>query len=328
MKDAKRKMDGGMHGRTGEAEIVVSVIIPTCNRKELLDITLDSILSQSRVPDEVIVIDDHSTDGTNDFICNKYKKQVNIILNEGRGPGAGRNTGLKYASGSYIKFFDSDDIMSPNTIETQIKALEDSGEVMVYSPYVHASFENDQWIQKDVILQYYPIPKKMTLRDCIAYGFFTVIPAMMFKRDFLDKVGAWREDIIAYEDWDYLWRISDYVTNPIHTNECLMLYRIHGDQTTEQRSSDVKRDRNKLEILRRVIGSNSLSGKLDFLLKCEMHKTWYRIDSRHVIPLNYSIGLQWKRFRNKIERALTGTNWERMHGVNKNKRINEFSFRH
>lgn len=301
------------------------MIIPTKDRKELLTVTLDNILAQSRVPDEIIVVDDHSVDETRSTIQEKYSGKVKIIDNEGHGPGAARNTGVKMANGHYIKFFDSDDIMSLNTIETQLKALEDSDEAMVYSPYVHATFENDQWIQKDVIIQYSPIPKKMTLRDCMAYGFFTVIPAMMFKRDFLNKVGSWREDIVAYEDWDYLWRIGKYVKAPLHTNGCLMVYRVHGHQTTQRHFDDVKRDKDKLECLNSILADDSITYRQKLLLKSELSHTRSLLDIAKLAWNRDRLLLLWKRIRNKRERSLTRTNWERMHGIQRAKDIFDFN---
>ncbi len=302
----------------------ISIIIPTRNRIELLKATLENILSQTQVPDEIIIVDDHSGDGTVEYLKSLKLRNVKVFCNEGKGPGAARNTGLKLAHGNYIKFFDSDDIMSLNSIEAQLSTLEESGEDMVYSPYVHASYHNNEWIQKDVVLQYSPIPKKMTLRDCMAYGFFAVIPAMMFRRSFLDKVGAWREDILAYEDWDYFWRLSKFISTPVHTNECLMIYRIHGSQTTDKHSSDTKRDQEKLVVLQDILldGIDAIPKRV--LIECELQKTKYLVNGEHAIPFKFKAGLVWKRFRNKIERLRTKTNWERMHGPSKAAKISDW----
>src|SRR6478736_2624457 len=101
----------------------VSVIIPTFNRKTLLVKTLESIFRQSLPPYEIIVVDDHSNDGTLRFLEDTYAQRVVAITNRGKGPGAARNTGLAAASGDYIKFFDSDDVMTSNTLQLQSDVL-------------------------------------------------------------------------------------------------------------------------------------------------------------------------------------------------------------
>ncbi len=277
--------------------------------------TISSVLNQTKQPDEIIVVDDHSTDGTVDYLESLKLQNVKVVSNAGKGPGAARNTGLKVAHGDYIKFFDSDDLMSLNTIETQLDLLELSGEDIVYSPYVHAAFENGHWIQKDVVLQYYPIPRKMTLRDCMAYGFFTVIPAMMFRRDFLSKIGAWREDIVAYEDWDYLWRISEYVKIPMHTTDCFMVYRVHGKQITQEYFDNIQRDTDKLSCLAEVLKDPSINQRQKLFIESELYKTKSSVAKDEILNIKYRIILFWKRMRNKRERIITNTNWERMHGA-------------
>jgi len=303
----------------------LSIIIPTKNRKEFLRITVDNLLKQTRIPDEIIVVDDHSSDGTLDFLNSAYNGQVRGVTNKGHGPGAARNTGFQHSTGEYIKFFDSDDILSLNSLEVQLKDLEKSGQEMVYSPYVHARFSSGKWLQKDVIIQFYPIPKGKSLRDCMAYGFFSVIPGMTFRRSLIETIGPWREDIIAYEDWDYLWRIGQLVQNPRHTNECLMIYRIHDQQTTGNQRDDNYRDQNRLKCLSRILKDPNLPLKLRFLLKVELYSTKALLNKNNGIPPIYKMGRLFKRLRNKYQRLITGTNWEVYHGV-KNKSIHDYSF--
>ena len=99
----------------------ISIIIPTYNRAQLIGMTLDSIFAQTLPPYEVIVVDDGSSDGTKEILETHYGNRIIYLINKGKGPGAARNTGLSVATGNYIKFFDSDDWMSPNTLETQLK---------------------------------------------------------------------------------------------------------------------------------------------------------------------------------------------------------------
>ncbi|MES2389707.1 MAG: glycosyltransferase family 2 protein, partial [Bacteroidota bacterium] len=210
----------------------VSVIVPNFNRAELLPETLDNILGQSLPPYELIVVDDRSTDNFAE-VKERYKDRVIFVVNKGRGPGAGRNTGFEISTGEYVKYFDSDDVMTVNSLEAQAGLLNKTGQPMVYGPYVHVTKDADnRWKQAGAILQYKGIPDAMPLRRCMVRGFFTAIAAMTFRRDFMQDIGPWRTDIFAYEDWDLLWRIGRTLIQPLHNSETAMFYRMHGAQIT------------------------------------------------------------------------------------------------
>jgi glycosyltransferase involved in cell wall biosynthesis len=293
----------------------ISVIIPTYNRLDLLKITLANIFKQSQPADEVIVVDDHSQDGTYEYLVSELKGKVIALQTKGKGPGAARNTGLTRATGDYIKFFDSDDVMTLNTLEVQAKLLNSSNSDFIYSPYILACSDGSQWQQTDVILQYDPIPDGKSILDCMAFGFFTVIPSMLFRREFLDKLGSWREDLVAYEDWDYLWRIGSLTPSILHTNKCAMLYRVHGSQTTENNFNHHQRDLYKQTCLLSLIHSPNLALNHRLLLEAEWWKT-ESILNKTKQPVKFQVINFYKRIRNKYERLRTHTNWERMHGPN------------
>ncbi len=96
-----------------------SIVIPVYNRCNLLGNTISSILQQTFGAYEVIIIDDGSTDDTLNFLKKNYgdKPNFKIISQPNRERGAARNTGFKNASGTYVIFFDSDDLMHPNHLQ-------------------------------------------------------------------------------------------------------------------------------------------------------------------------------------------------------------------
>ena len=117
---------------------LVSVVIPTYNRKELLPTAIESALRQTYPNTEVIVVDDYSTDGTRDLLEEQYAEMVQYIRHqENRGGSAARNTGLTEASGEYIAFLDSDDEWMPRKLEKQVRRLESLSEewVAVYCDF-------------------------------------------------------------------------------------------------------------------------------------------------------------------------------------------------
>lgn len=108
---------------------LLSVIIPVYNRESKLPKTLDSILSQTRMPDELILVDNNSSDNSKS-VCKSYIEKflskntsVTILSEKKPGAAAARNKGLKEASGEWIMFFDSDDIMESGHIQRAVTTL-------------------------------------------------------------------------------------------------------------------------------------------------------------------------------------------------------------
>ncbi len=103
---------------------LVSVILPTYNRRKYLATTIDSILKQTYSNWELLVIDDGSKDQTNEMIAPYLEKDSRIkytLLPQNRGASYARNTGIEQAAGEYLTFIDSDDLYHPEKIERQVK---------------------------------------------------------------------------------------------------------------------------------------------------------------------------------------------------------------
>jgi hypothetical protein len=95
----------------------VTVVIPTYNRADLIELTLAALVSQTRPADEIIVVDDGSTDGT-DAVLARYAPQIRNLRIANSGELVARNSGLREATGDLVGFCDSDDIWEPNCLET------------------------------------------------------------------------------------------------------------------------------------------------------------------------------------------------------------------
>jgi glycosyltransferase involved in cell wall biosynthesis len=108
--------------------MTISLIIPTFNRQATLKRALDSVLQQSLLPDEIIVIDDGSTDASAAMINTEFP-QVQYIYQENQGVSAARNKGIRQAKGEWIALLDSDDTWFTEKLERQIKALQQAPEI-------------------------------------------------------------------------------------------------------------------------------------------------------------------------------------------------------
>ena len=117
-----------------QSESAVSVLVPTYNRAQFLPETLDSILSQTYSPAEIIVVDDGSTDDTQAVISRRYPT-VRYHRIDNSGVCTARNTAASFATSPYIAFCDSDDLWRPDKLEKQM-------ELHLRYPEVEHSFTN------------------------------------------------------------------------------------------------------------------------------------------------------------------------------------------
>src|ERR1051325_7839947 len=102
---------------------LVSVIVPTYNRANLLRETIESVLAQTYPNIELIVVDDGSTDETPELL-KQYDDRLAYIRKQNAGGTAARNTGILAAHGEYLNFLDHDDLFLPTKIERQVKILQ------------------------------------------------------------------------------------------------------------------------------------------------------------------------------------------------------------
>lgn len=103
-------------------DAVVSVVIPTYNSATVLPDAIDSVLAQSRRADQIIVVDDGSSDDTAE-VCHRYGKAVDYLRQANLGASAARNTGIAAARGNWLAFLDADDVWMPRKLEVQLDAL-------------------------------------------------------------------------------------------------------------------------------------------------------------------------------------------------------------
>lgn len=117
-----------------EKRRTVSVIIPTYNRAHLLGRAIQSVLAQTYEDFEIIVVDDASTDVTEQVVKSFADDRINYIRHQkNKGGSSARNTGIKAAKGEFIAFLDSDDEWVPKKLEKEINRLQTlSNEVGVF----------------------------------------------------------------------------------------------------------------------------------------------------------------------------------------------------
>lgn len=191
----------------------ISVIIPTWNKCDLLDKCLQSVYDQSFSELEVIVVDNNSTDGTQNLINIKYKKCIYIKLSKNYGFAKAVNEGIKMSRGDVISFLNNDTVVDRNWIREGIKSIITNRSDVVaccLESYHNSGVIDGVGDKTNIVGQSYSraYNKKYEYpwnKGC--YVFSASGGASFFKRDVLNSVGLFRELYFAYfEDIDLCYR--------------------------------------------------------------------------------------------------------------------------
>ena len=192
----------------GKKNPTVSVVIPTYNRAHLIGRSIRSVLSQTYQDFEIIVVDDASTDNTEEVLRSLGNERIRYIRHEqNKGANAARNTGIKAARGKYIAFQDSDDIWLPDKLEKQMNvfkaALPNVG--VVYTGCIRVFGNN---------IYYFPssqfIKKDGDIHQQLLIGNFIGTQSIIAPKEYLEKVGMFDERFPRLQDWELVIRLSKY----------------------------------------------------------------------------------------------------------------------
>lgn len=154
----------------------VSAIITTHNRKVLLKRSIESVFSQTYPNIELIVVDDASTDGTDDYCKVLSLRYIYISKQESKGGNYARNLGIKAATGEYVAFLDDDDYWLPSKIEKQVTLLENSDCELVYCGRRLEIISKDNIKYVDLLpnKQYQGNMRKKNIVDDMCYYFYYI----------------------------------------------------------------------------------------------------------------------------------------------------------
>lgn len=213
----------------------VSVIVPVYNAGKYLKEMANSLLSQTCKEMEFIFVDDCSTDNSLEILSELEKADeeriIIIKLDKNQGPGAARNIGIRYASGEYIGFADSDDLVKSNMYECMYeKAIENDYEI------VECGYYNERKNQ-EIILWDYSIEGEVSLENRVkmimSCGF---ICCKLYKREFIIDSGIEFIPEIPLEDVDFLNRLYCRVNRVGIVNEILYYYRNNSESFSNKRN--------------------------------------------------------------------------------------------
>lgn len=169
-----------------DAKVLLSVVIPTHNVRPWIRQTLDSVLRQDIAGMEIIVVDDHSEDGTADVVRARAREDTRLrcISSSVRGGGSARNVGLSESRGEYVVFCDGDDLVPDGAYAALVSSLERTGSQLAVGDYL--KFRSvDTWSPTDTMAAFERPAERISLRDAPSLLLSRPCWNKAFRRDFL-----------------------------------------------------------------------------------------------------------------------------------------------
>jgi len=197
----------------------VSIVIPNFNRGRYLTACIESVLAQSFAKREIIVIDDGSSDFSREVLY-RYHDKITLIEQEHCGAAAARNAGIAAAGGDYIAFLNSDDLINPNRIELQYKALRSNPEAGLV--FCDLNFIDAEDNPIGDVYSHDDFSQETFYASMLERNYIGSCSAVMVRQSVLEQTGLFDEDLDRKEEYDLWLRIlsiadAEYVPQPLVT---------------------------------------------------------------------------------------------------------------
>ncbi|MDA8408253.1 MAG: glycosyltransferase [Deltaproteobacteria bacterium] len=246
---------------------LVSAIIPTFNRVDVLPRSILSILKQTFQDIELIVIDDGSTDSTADLIAG-MSESIRYLRQDHKGVSAARNLGIVVSRGKLIAFLDSDDEWSQAKLEKQLELYDKADSNFI-------CHSDELWLKHGKVVNQKNVHKKQggrfferALQRCL------ISPsAVLISRLLLDKIGLFDEELPAAEDYDLWLRITAFHSVKF-VNEPLVIK--HGDRSDQLSKTIPAIDRFRIQAILNILQNPELQSDYrraairELVKKCEI----------------------------------------------------------
>ena len=194
----------------------VSVVITVNDGERYVAAAIDSVLGQTRPPEEVIIVDDGSVDGTPEVLA-RYGDRLRVIRQENRGVSSAVNRGVDATTGGYVGFLDCDDIWMPEKLSVQLELFDRDSDLDLVFGLVQQFVSEDADPSLERIVDIPPTPQAGVLKS-----------SMLIKREALDQVGGFDETRFNsdFTDW-YLRALENGLTSRV-PEVLVVRRRIHG----------------------------------------------------------------------------------------------------
>ncbi|MDX1642677.1 MAG: glycosyltransferase family A protein, partial [Balneolaceae bacterium] len=214
---------------------LVSVVIPVHNGEKFIEEAVENVLSQNYPATEIIIINDGSTDNSDQIIRN-LDTDVRYFSRQNAGPSSARNAGIKDASGKYIAFLDVDDLWPENNLAHLVQQLEENEEIDIVRGYAQL-FRDAKGGGKEFLGN----PKE-------SYEYY--IGAGLYRAEVFSKVGLFDLGLLFGEDTDWYNRAREKHIHIKWLDEVTLFVRRHGENMTEGKTLA---ELNRLKTIKRAI---------------------------------------------------------------------------
>lgn len=216
---------------------LISIVLPVYNAEHYVKDTIESIINQSYLNWELIVIDDGSIDRSADIISNysSFDKRIKLYRQKNMGLAKTLNKGISLAKSNYIARIDADDICKENRLTLQIRELVDNEDVVLVC-------SNVEYIDSGNNTLGFSFSSTSTrkLKKKLEFGNVFFHPTVMFKKDIALKVGGYDERLGKYFEDYMLWVKMLEFGNVSFLPNHLVKYRIHGDSISSNTPVQIK----------------------------------------------------------------------------------------
>ncbi|MFD2718419.1 glycosyltransferase [Hymenobacter monticola] len=254
---------------------LVSVFVASYNNARYIQQSLESVRQQTYPSIELIIVDDASTDSSVEVIrewLTQTGYEAKFIINETNlGVCKSSNVFLSHATGTYISWLASDDIMLPQKLDTQVTLLENSPQKVgvVYSDAVVIGADSKQYFSRFIQMhrQFVDVPQGYIFPVLLQDNYIPVMTAL-FRRSCFDECG-WYDEDLNYEDWDILLRFARKFEF-IYSDYVAAQYRVHSASLSQKLQSLTSLE-SSFKLLYKHIAINAecdaiIKGKLRHLL--------------------------------------------------------------
>ena len=230
----------------------VSVVIPTHNRAHLIGPSIASVLQQTFQDFEILVVDDASTDSTEEVVRSMADSRIRYLKHAtNRHVSAARNTGILNSRGDLVAFLDDDDEWLPTKLELQVGLLDVCAPVVggIYTGFV----TEDRSVGK-VLWTITPTARGHILHELCRLNCIGTASTVVLRKNSLEEVGLFDESIEYGEEYDLWIRLArrfDFT----FLAEPLVRYSVHGKQLSTKYEGIIRGSERKLEKYREFFAS-------------------------------------------------------------------------
>lgn len=234
---------------------LVSIIIPTYNRAHLIGETLDSVLAQTYQNWECIVVDDGSTDNTETLLKHYVKKDARFQYHKRPdthmpGGNGARNYGFALSKGAYINWFDSDDVMLPDKIETKYKYFRENKTLDVVFCECESFFVEKE---KEIKLQSFFLNYNNFERDLILRKLFVPTASGLWRKKSIQNI-RFDETLVQSQDYDFLISAFQFTLKRHEIKQTLFKFRRENKSiSNEYKDGNVNHIKSYLKVKLRII---------------------------------------------------------------------------